>query len=287
MANAFVNGTQVASAMIGGLVDAGILINTVWRDANSQLQAGKGDTINIRRPATGTATNFSGTASTTDHTTNTVAVTLDHQPYEQVQVGTADKALKVEDFYGEIVAPRVAGIAEYLEDQIAATLQGTSTGEVSGSDAAAAVQEAYKAAGEAKWPSTGRYLACSPAFAAKLLGPTLSAADVRGDGGAALQGAVLGNLFGFTVIASSHIDDQATTFEPQAVAYHRTAVAAAFRTPPAPEGGAMAATASAYGMSARVVMDWSNSSLADVLTADTLAGFTLSEDARAIPVQIG
>lgn len=287
MANAFVNGSQVASAMIGGLIDAGILINTVHRDGASELQAGKGDTINIRRPATGVATNFSGTASVSDHTTNNVAVTLNHQPYEQVQVDTADKALKVENFYREIVDPRVGGIAEYLEDQVAATLATTTSTDVGdATDYAKAVASAYEFLGDNKVPAGGRYLACSPSFAAGLLGLNLAAANVRGDGGAALQDAVLGRLNGFTVLMSSYIDDGGSG-EPRAYAYHRTAVCAAFRTPPAPEGGASAATASAYGISARLVMDWSNTSLADVLTADTLAGFALSQNERAVGVQVG
>lgn len=302
MANALVNGTQLAATMIGGLVDAGVLTATVWKDREFNGVAGKGDTVNVRRLGVQTATNFSGTASQTDLTEATVAVQLAHQPYVQSLVSSKESSLRVEDFYAQVIAPGVGGVAEYLEAQTAATLRASTTTPVAGATARAALIAASKALDLKKVPMSDRWFACSPAFKAVLLGEDWITAEKIADGGQALRDAFIARAFGFNIVTSTHVADrdldnadadanEATgTQEPVGYAYHRSAIVMASRIPNPPRGGAEFATAAAYGMGARVVYGYDNSKLSDVVTVDTLAGFKLTDDAgqRIVqPIYIG
>lgn len=291
MANVFTNGRAVANAMIGGLVDAGVLANAVTRDVDSALVAGKGDTVSVRRITTGVAANFGGTASLTDMTETDVQVQLTHQPYIQTAITTKEKAFKVEDFYAQVVKPQVDGVAEYLENEIATTLEGTATTKLRATTAKGVLLAAFEYFGDTKIPTADRYLACSPTFAATLLGEDFMSAEKSADGGAAFKEAFLGRRFGFNIIVSSYITDvdsadTAAGVDPTAIAYHKSGLIFASRTPEMPEGGAIGATASAYGYGVRLINSWDNTSLSDVLTIDSLAGFKRSHDARIVPLAI-
>ncbi len=285
MANTFTDGKQLASAMIGGLIDAGVLINTIYRDPESDLVAGKGQTISVRSPKVGVASNFTGTATTSDAAENEIPIVLNQQPYEQVSITTKQRNLNIEDFYAQVIEPRVGAIAEYLEAQVATQLTATDQAVVNDATDPGKVLTSIGAALTAnKVPMGDRFAACSPSFVKALLDEkALVAANVREDAGQAMQEAIIGRAYGFTVLASSHVAETNPGSLPTAIGYHRTGLAAAFRTPAAPQGGATGAAYSGYGMSARVVMDWSNSALADVITADVLAGFALVGDDPATP----
>lgn len=289
---AFVNGTQLASAMIGGLHDAGILAETIWMDPEYNGIAGKGDTVNVRKLGVESAANFGGTASPTTTTETVLAVQLAHQPYVQSLVSAKDKTLRTEDFYRQVVFPKVQGVAEYLEAQIAATLATTGETEVTGADAKAAIIAAREALSDSKVPQTDRYLACSPSFISAILGESWVQANTFGDGGSALQTAIVGRAFGFTIVESTHVADvdfagNGAGIDPTAYAYHKTSAVMASRMPSPPEGGADAATAALDGYGARVVFGWDNSALSDVVTVDTLAGFSLTGSGRiVVPVYV-
>lgn len=287
MANTLVNGSQLASAMIGGLVDAGVLTNIVHKDAEFNGVAGKGDTVNVRRLGVQAAANFAGTASQTDLAEATVAVTLSHQPYVQSLVSSKEATLNVEDFYAQVIAPGVGGVAEYLDAQVAATLAASTTTAVTGATARATLIDAREALTAAKVPLTDRYFAASPAFITALLGEDWITAEKIGDGGRALTDAIVGRAFGFTIVESTHIaDDVGAGTEPSGYAFHKSGAIMASRMPNPPQGGAESATAAAYGMGARVVYGWDNSKLSDVVTVDTLAGFAISHQPRIVPTYI-
>lgn len=288
---AYVNGTQLASAMIGGLHDAGVLAGTVWMDPEFSGTAGKGETVNVRRLGVQTAADFSGTTVPVTEAEVTVPIVLSNQPYVQSLVTAKEKNLRIEDFYRQVVYPKVQGVAEFIEDALATTIESSTTPAVNDAAAKLAIIAAREALDNAKVPQTDRFLACSPAFISSVLGETWVQANTFGDGGRALQEAIVGRAFGFTIVSSTWITDSAGLgSEPSAYAYHKSAVMMASRTPTPPEGGADAATASDSGYGMRAVFGWDNSSLSDVVTVDTLFGTALSDDAgqRIVqPVYVG
>lgn len=280
------NGTQLANMAIGGFVDTGVLHRTIWKDPKFAGMAGKGDTVNVRRIGKDTAANFGGTATASTLTQGVTAVTLAHQPYMKRSVGSAEKVLKVEDYYAEVIAPDVSSIGEYLEATVAAALAGTTATAVTGASARAALIAARETLTAKKVPLADRFLACSPSFVSAILGEDWVTADKIGDEGSALRNAVVGRAFGFTLVESTHIADvdfDTGGVDPTAYAYHRTGLAFAARTLAAPEGGAKGGSVAADGLSARIVEDWDNSALSDVVTVDTLFGLArvLDQDVDA------
>lgn len=303
MANAIHNGTQLANMAIGGFVDAGVLHPLATKDPKYNGIGGKGDTVNVRRIGKDTAANFAGTATASDLTEGVTAVTLSHQPYMKREVSSADKVLKVEDYYAEVIAPDVGAIAEYFDAQIATTLAATTATEVTGASAKDAIIAAREFLTTKKVPASDRFMACSPTFISAILGESWIQADTLGDGGTALRTAVIGRAFGFWLVESTHIADvdfDTGGVDPTAYAFHKSGLVMATRRLDAPRGGAKGASVAGYGLSARSVEDWDNSSLADVHTLDSLAGFarvldqdvdapdgaTFTQDHRIVPVYV-
>jgi hypothetical protein len=297
------NGTQLANMAIGGFLDAGVLSRIVTKDAEFAGVAGKGSTVNVRRIGKDTADNFAGTATASTSTEGTTAVTLSHQPYIQRSVLSADKVLKVEDYFAQIVAPSIGGVAEYIDETIADLLATTTATQIKSTVAKTAIINARKFLSQKKVPMSDRYLACSPAFVAAILGETWIQADSLGDNGTALREGVIGRAFGFWIVESTHVADiefGTAGADPTAYAFHKSGVLMASRALAAPEGGAKGGTAAAFGMTARVVEDWSSTALSDVLTVDTLFGVAkpldqdvdapdgsaFDEDHRVVPVGI-
>jgi hypothetical protein len=280
MANSFAATglTQLASAMVAGLVDGGVLLNTIYRDAESDLVVGKGDSVTIREPQVIAAANFSGTASRSDIVEGKITVAIDEQPYSQVQVTAKEATLAVEDLAQQVIMPQVGGIAEYIDTQVAAALKTTTTAIGTVTDWNAAALQARETLSAAKVPMAGRYLAVAPDVAGALLNSTVFQSGNMEGAPAALADGVLGRIYGFTVVE--------TPFLPagEAVGYHRTAVAGVFRTPVVPQG-AESGNASYQGVSAQVIYAYDTSALADVLTAQTLFGLgtsNVSANARAV-----
>jgi hypothetical protein len=284
------NGTQLANMAIGGFVDTGVLHRTIWKDPNFSGVAGKGATVNVRRLGKDTAANFAGTATASTVTQNVTAITLSHQPYMKRAVSSADQVLKVEDYYAEIIAPDVGAIGEYIEATVAATLAASTATALTGASARAAIIEAREYLTSKKVPLSDRFLACSPAFVSGILGEDWVTADKFGDEGSA-------------IVESTHIADvdfDTGGADATAYAYHRSGVAFAARMLSAPEGGAKGSSVAADGLSARIVEDWDNTALSDVVTVDTLFGVArvldqdvaapdgsaFDEDHRIVPVYL-
>lgn len=274
--------SQLASAMVAGLWDSATLINTVYRDAETDIAVGRGDTITIRSPQVIAAQNFAGTAVVTDIVEGKIDVKMDLQPYSQVQLSAKEETLGIVDLAATVVAPQVGGIVEFLEAAVAGALEGTG-GTATGASWREAVAAAFGVLGANKVPLAGRTLAVAPDVAGSLLTDVVFvSADSRADNGAAINDATLGRLHGFDVVVSPALS--AGT----AVAYHSTAVAAAFRNPVSPQG-AVSGTASYNGYTAQTIYAYSPTALADLITVQTLAGVAGASDIdkRAVKVAVG
>lgn len=283
MANSFVATglEQLASAFVAGLWDGGALLGTIYRDAESDLIAGKGDTVTIREPQAIAAANFTVTASVSNVVEAKIAVAMDHQPYSQVAITTKEANFSIESLASQVVEPQVGGVAEYIDTEIGTLLETTTNTINSVTDWAAAVLAARGALSTAKVPMAGRYLAVSPTVAGELLGSNLMQSGNIEGAPSALADGVVGRLYGFTVVESP--------FVTEAVAYHRTAVAGVFRTPNPPQGTS-SGSASFKNITAQMVFGYDNSKLSDVLTCQTLFGLGVSDttfNSRAVALTAG
>lgn len=263
---------QLASAMVAGLYDGGTLINTIYRDAEQDLVAGKGDTVTIREPQAVEAQDFTGTATVDELSEGKISVPMNMQPYSQVKLTAKEETFDIEDFYAQVLGPQMAGIVEFLDTAVGAKLESTTgtAGAAAADGWSAAVLDARGELTKNKVPLASRYLAVAPDVASALLASNVFVTGNIEGAPSALANGIIGRLYGFTVVESPFIT------EATAVAYHRTAVAGIFRTPVPPRGAANA-SASLRGVSAQVVYSYSPSQLADVITCQALYGLGSSD----------
>jgi len=261
----------ISSLAIELLTRSLVLPSTVSRIPGGEFAGANGDTITVRVPQPGSARTqaTAGATITYDDVTEIpVDVSLSHL-YHGKLVSDEEMSLQLEDFGRQITRIQVDAVATGAEDELTTVmnaLAADSSFALSGSDTD--TENAIIAASETldsnNAPAGDRYLAVSPQIKSRIL-KILDAADKAGDA-SALRRAVIGQLYGFTVVASNALT--AGT----ALAYHRSAFAFANRVPVAPRGANDSATATAGGVGLRQIFQYVPDKLSDASVVSTFAG---------------
>jgi hypothetical protein len=261
----------ISSLAIELLTRSLVLPSTVSRIPGGEFAGANGDTITVRVPQPGSARTqaTSGATITYDDVTEIpVDVSLSHL-YHGKLVSDEEMSLQLEDFGRQITRIQVDAVATGAEDELTTVmnaLAADSSFALSGSDTD--TEDAIIAASETldsnNAPAGDRYLAVSPQIKSRIL-KILDAADKAGDA-SALRRAVIGQLYGFTVVASNALT--AGT----ALAYHRSGFAFANRVPVAPRGANDSATATAGGVGLRQIFQYVPDKLSDASVVSTFAG---------------
>jgi len=261
----------ISSLAIELLTRSLVLPSTVSRIPGGEFAGANGDTITVRVPQPGSARTqaTAGATITYDDVTEIpVDVSLSHL-YHGKLVSDEEMSLQLEDFGRQITRIQVDAVATGAEDELTTVmnaLAADSSFALSGSDTD--TENAIIAASETldsnNAPAGDRYLAVSPQIKSRIL-KILDAADKAGDA-SALRRAVIGQLYGFTVVASNALT--AGT----ALAYHRSGFAFANRVPVAPRGANDSATATAGGVGLRQIFQYVPDKLSDASVVSTFAG---------------
>ena len=261
----------ISSLAIELLTRGLVLPSTVSRIPGGEFAGANGDTITVRVPQPGSARTqaTAGATITYDDVTEIpVDVSLSHL-YHGKLVSDEEMSLQLEDFGRQITRIQVDAVATGAEDELTTVmnaLAADSSFALSGSDTD--TEDAIIAASETldsnNAPAGDRYLAVSPQIKSRIL-KILDAADKAGDA-SALRRAVIGQLYGFTVVASNALT--AGT----ALAYHRSGFAFANRVPVAPRGANDSATATAGGVGLRQIFQYVPDKLSDASVVSTFAG---------------
>lgn len=271
MANTFLTSSVITPTAIGLLARQLVLPQTVLRVSGGNFTGGNGDTITVRVPVKVAARTQAtpGDAITYDDVTETsVTLTVDHL-YNGVKVTDEDMAMEIASFGAQVLDPQVAGIAEGAEDELASAMNALAVDESfaltsSVDDTKAQLLAARQALSSANVPVGDRYLAVSPEIATRVLEVIGDRETAAGDN--ALANAVLGRLYGFTVVESNGLT--AGT----AVAYHRTSFAFANFAAPVPSGAADGAVVNRNGIALRWVRQYDPDILSDRSVVSTFAG---------------
>lgn len=271
MANTFLSANQISRAASGLLTRDIVLPRTVVRVPNSDFGGQAGDTVTIRVRAKVDAREQStpGSAITYDDVTETsVSVELAHL-YNGVKVTDEDLNLAIEDFGAQVLEPQAAGIAEGAEDELADVMNdlsadGSFDATASESNTKEVILEARQELSSADVPNGDRFLAVSPEISTRIL-------EVIGDretstGDNAFSNAVLGSLYGFTIVESNALDGGT------AVAYHRTSFAMGLFSPEVPSGAADGAQTTYGGIALRWIRHYDPDILSDRSVLSTFAG---------------
>lgn len=286
MANVFLTPKQVANAGIAALESQQVLGATVWRDAEADFGGQVGDTVTVRiEGIAGEARTFNralGQPIVIDDLQETpVDVKLNNYLYKGVALPDEQLTLAVRDYTLQVATPQAKAVSRGIENLIAGNMNALVSGitlKADGSDVHTAMVEARRRLNKAGVPFDGRYFAVSPEVEAMLLNDNakkLLPADVSGSP-LALREAVIGRLYGFTVVPSNAIAAGS------AVAYHGTAFPMATRALVVPAGAAFGQSMTYNGYALRLVRDYDAAFQQDRSVVSTLTGVSTTLDAGAV-----
>lgn len=276
---ALLTAARISRLAVALLTRSIVLPATVERIPGGEFAGDNGDTVTVRvrQPRTAKVQATPGATITIDSISEVpVNVTLSHL-YDAVRVTDEELSMEIADFGRQVTEPQTRAVAIGAEDELASAMNAVVADDQLDTsspvpDQATETDRAIKLAREelskANVPMGGRFLACAPDFVTLLLGvDKFVRADAMGDGrSTALRDAVMGRIYGFTVVESNGLT--AGT----ALAYHRSGFVFANRTPVVPRGVNASATATEDGIGIRHIFQYQPSTLSDQSVLTTFAG---------------
>ena len=290
MANTLYTPEQAARSTLAALRYLTTLPRTVRQDFSAEFVPGVGNVVNIRNPISAGSSRTYTEANRTardaivfdDLAQTTIPVTISDQVYKAVRlpddfatfdlVSLEQQVLRpqAESVVDGVTAPLVAEFNAVAEDASIPTLLADGTNALEVLIAARAWLNANKV------PMTDRFVALSPAAEAAFLNvEQLQKVNESGTDGV-LREAIIGRLFGFTIITDPNITDE------RGVAYHRDAFAHVTRPSRNPEGAAKSATVAQDGFALRWIQHYNPLQLEDQSVVDTFVGAETLDANRAV-----
>lgn len=278
----FLKPTVIVQTALGVLRRELVLPSLVWRDAAGDFAGALNDTISIRLPAYAKARTRalrSGDARTRDNLAEQkVDVTLTTDVYKDVKISDEELTLDIRNFGLQVLNPVMAGVAESLEDQLIATIEGAtyakSIAYTYGTDDAwkDLILPARELLNKARVPQAGRVLAVGSGIETEMLGTDLFVKANESGGTSALEDAVIGRKAGFTIVSVPGLGPD------EAYAFHQTAYVMSNRSPVVPAGAPFGASTSFDGFAMRIVRVLESSSIEDILALDSWVGTNVTAD---------
>lgn len=291
MAHTLWTSDQAARSTLAALRWLTTLPRTVRQDFSQEFVAGRGQTINVRKPisagtaGTYTAANRAARDAITfnDLTETWVPVVMDTQVYNAVRLPDDFATFNLESLERQVLVPQaqsvVDEVAAPLIDEMEAVASATGLEvTLSGSNALVVVTKARRVLNSRKVPFADRFLAVGSGIAEALLSlDQLTKVNESGSDGALREGTI-GRLRGFTVIEDPALADDF------GVAYHRDAFALVTRPSRQPEGAAKSATVAQDGFALRWIQHYNPLQLEDQSVVDTFVGAATLDATRAVSI---
>lgn len=282
MASTFLKVGVIARATLALLQRELVIARTVWADAinGAEFDGALSDTVTVRVPAIGqparTRTLRAGTPITNDDLVEFgIAVKLTTDVYKGVTVSDEDLTLSITDFATQILKPQTQAVAEGIEDQLVAEIEGATYGaaiSITEADPFLAFVDAAEALNTSKVPRSGRTMLVGSEVESAILKSDRLKAYPQTAGIDAYTDARIGRMAGFDVVATSAIDSES------AFAYHRSAFILATRAPRVPAGVPMGQGLTLDGIAARWIRDYDYNNTSDRSLVNTWVGLATVED---------
>lgn len=276
---AFLTAKQISAVAIELLVRDLVLPMTVVRLPGEEFAGSNGDTVTVRvpQPSASRIQSSPGTQIMYDDINEVpVDVTVRHL-YNATRVTDESLSLEIVDFASQVTQIQTSAVATGAEDELAEAMNDLVPDDTiasGGTDVEGKILAAREGLSRADVPAADRWLAVSPEVASFMLAlDKFSRVDASGDDNA-LRNAVIGRIYGFTVVESSALDPGT------AVGYHRTGFAFANRTPVNPRGAVDSAAATLQGVGLRHVIQYDPDVLSDASVVSTFAGASVVDTDR-------
>lgn len=259
-----------------------MLAATTWRDAEASFSGKQGDTVTVRTDTVvGEARVFNRAANqpiVIDEVKEVgVDIKLNTYLYKGINLPDEQLTLNVRDFTSQIATPQAKSVARGVETMVGAqinALTSSLTLKADGTDVHSMLIEARKRLNKAGVPVEDRFFAVSAEVEAMLLNdPRNKLVPVDASGSpAALREAIIGRVYGFTVVPSNYLSDGS------ACAYHRTAFPLVTRSLEVPAGATFGESITYNGFALRLIRDYDPGFQQDRSVVSTLAGADTTKD---------
>ena len=278
MANTFLTVKEIARQAMPRLIENLVMPNLMHKDFSNDFVAGKGATIQVRKPVALTANEFSGTISAQDINEQSIDVTLDKLATVDVQFSAIERATNVDDLNRIFIEPASVALAEKINaDGLA--LFGNITATASAEAASLApFSQAAKVLNKAKVPVSPRYGVWSPGAQAEFQTvPAIVNAEKSG-GTAALRNGSIGRIFGIENYMAQGVSDDmlGAVFHPYAFAF--------VTRPLAVPAGVECYVTSYNGITLRVTRGYDIKTKTEICSMDVLYGFKTMDKTLAVKV---
>lgn len=251
MANTFLTNDVVASEALLLLRNNLVAAQIFDRDYEQEFTGTEkvGDTIRLRRRGSGTVREFGGSITKDDMTEVKIDLKLEKHFDVSIALGAKDLTLSIDDFSRRILAPNLLAMAEKIDAYALGKLKYIPNVARPSKSAPAALPDSVadlalveQSLNEGKVPGLGRVHLMSAELKATLMGAAaFHEADKRGDGGAALRSAELGEVMTMRHFLAQNIDTATHTTGTQTSAVvNKSGGVAAGETSIPMDGGAVA-----------------------------------------------
>lgn len=291
MANTLWTPEQAARSTLAALRWLTTLPRTVRQDFSQEFVAGRGQTINVRKPISAGEAHVYTPAQRAARTAITfneldeqwVPVKMDDQVYNAIRLPDDFATFNLESLEKQVLLPQAESVVDELAAPLISEMEAiaSDTGleiAAGGANALRVVTRARRVLNARKVPFADRYFAVGSGVAEYLLNlPELTKVNEAGTDGALREG-IIGRLRGFTVLEDPALADDF------GVAYHRDAFAHVTRPSRQPEGAAKSATVAQDGFALRWIQHYNPLQLEDQSVVDTFVGAATLDATRAVSI---
>lgn len=294
MAHTLYTPVQAATATLASLRWLTNLPRTVRQDFSSEFVAGRGQTVNVRGPINAGKARVYTKAQRdareaigfNDLTEEWFPVKLENQIYNAVRLPDDFATFTLTDLTRQVLKPQAESVVDELAAPLIAEMVSIATDSsipavaADGSNVLAVLIAARRVLNQRHIPTEGRTFAVGADIEAAILSlPQLQKVNESGTS-EVLRNAVIGRLFGFTIVADAALPDDF------GIAYHKDAFAHVTRPSRQPDGAAKSATVSQDGFSLRWIQHYNPLQLEDQSVVDTFYGATTLDADRAVSVTL-
>lgn len=274
MSNTILTTEVIAGEAVDVLRANAVLPNLVHRSFEPEFVAGRGDTINARKPASFVAKDYTNSITVQDVTETKIPVVMNGHKDVSIAITSKELTMSIEDFSAEILTPAMQAFVDAMDAQLVKDMVAGAKKTITAASTAvtqANIVDARAAITKAKAPLTERSFVFGTDIEADLLNTELFVnADKVGDDGTALREASLGRKFGMDCYCDQNCDVKAN--ECDGIVFHKNAIALVTAPLALPNGAAKATVFNFEGFSIRVVYGYDMVKKTDTISLDMLFG---------------
>jgi hypothetical protein len=290
MTNTLLTSTVVAQAALANLYESTVMLPLVYRDYEPEFVAGRGATVNVRKPATFSATEWNGSTVTAQDATETaIPVVLNHHRDVTFNVTSRERTISIVDFNEQFLTPAMTAMMIAIDADILAARDditnlvgdgvgaGAGLGMTTSWTSTDVIVDARTVLSNEKVPVDMMRHLVVPANITRpwLKSDLFRRVDASGSTLALQEASLGGRVYGFNPYESTNISDDI------GIAFHQTAIAFASRPLALPQGAADATIVNYKGIGLRVIFDYNMNTKSDVCSIDLLYGVKTLDAHRA------